>query len=278
MPFQFNMLLTQAGIDPAQVRLLRHQPQVGGRSLADIWRVDRAMFEAYQGVQTASKRGQFSRAYWAAFIGTWDGRTMFAGLYEVGEPTCIEDQSVMPISGMVEEPGTVDRYPTRHSDLLAGFEGRLFVEWGGGPSGKRAWVQKAEAQDKTVTELLLDGSERPFPGLMDLSAPLSALDLAPPGWAHHLSDAKGVYLLTCPRDGSLYVGSATGVGGFWRRWSEYRANGHGGNVAMRDREASDYVVSILEVSGSTASQADILAAEASWKRKLLTRDHGLTRN
>ncbi|WP_156677944.1 GIY-YIG nuclease family protein [Sphingomonas profundi] len=278
MPFRFNMLLEEAGIDPAKVRLLRHQPTVGGQSLADIWRNDPSLFELYQAAQATAQRVQFSRAYWAAFIGTWDGRTMFVGLYEVDAPTLIAEDRVAPISGVVDPGGQYDHYPTSLADALKGYAGRLFIDWGGGASGKRAWVQKAETQDKLVTELTLDASDRPFPGLMELTAPLSSLDAAPPTWAQRLKEARGVYLLTCPRDGSLYIGSATGEGGFWQRWSEYRANGHGGNVAMRGRERSDYVASVLEVSGSTATPDDILAAEASWKRKLLTGQFGLTRN
>ncbi len=41
MPFRFDMLLDEIGIDPATVRLLRHQPEVGGRSMLDIIRTDR---------------------------------------------------------------------------------------------------------------------------------------------------------------------------------------------------------------------------------------------
>lgn len=278
MPFRFNMLLDEAGISPAEVRLLRHQPVVGGKRLVDVWRADRALFDRFQSVQIAAKRGQFTRAYWATFIGTWDGRTMFAGLYEVGAPALIEADEVSAISGTVDPAGTCDRYPLSASRLLQRYEGRLYVDWGGGASGKRAWVQKAEAQDKLVAELHLDAVEQPFPGLMALALPLSHIADAPPSWAQPLATSKGVYLLTCPRDGSLYVGSATGEGGFWRRWAEYRANGHGGNVALLGREPSDFVASILEVAGSADSDRDILAAEAVWKRKLQSRALGLNRN
>lgn len=40
---------------------------------------------------------------------------------------------------------------------------------------------------------------------------------APPGRVQRLADARGVYLLACPRTGEVYVGSATGAGGFWSR-------------------------------------------------------------
>lgn len=277
MPLRFNMLLTEAGFAPEQVRLLRHQPLVAGRSLMDVWRTDPALFDAFQSRQAAAKRTSFLRPYWASFIGTADGRTLFAGLYGVGAPHLVDVEEPSLIGVSMNPPGSFDRFPTERLDALEAYQGRLFIDWGGGPSGKRAWVQRAEAQDKLITELHVDAVEKPFPGLMALSVPLSALDAAPPSWAGPLT-AKGVYLLSCPRDGSLYVGSATGEGGFWARWAEYRANGHGGNVAMRERPPSDYQASILQVAGSTDTVDDILAAEAAWKRKLQTGTHGLTRN
>lgn len=278
MPFRFNMLLEQAGIDPAEVRLLRHQPTVAGKSLIEIWRTDRSAFKAYQSYQTAGQRTSFARPYWASFIGTWDGRTVFVGLYEVGAPALVEQKFTAPVSDQPIGPGASDVYPTSLSPHLADHQGRLYVEWGGGASGKRAWSQRAEQQDKIITELRLDAAERPFPGLMNITMPLSTVADAPPTWAEALRTSRGVYLLTCPRDGSLYVGSAAAEGGFWARWSDYRANGHGGNVALIDREPSDFIVSILEVAGSVASPDDILAAEALWKRKLLSRELGLNRN
>jgi hypothetical protein len=278
MSFRFNMLLGDAGIDPAGVRLLRHQPMVAGKALADVWRTDPRGFEAYQAYQNAGQRTGFARAYWAAFIGTWDGRTMFAGLYEVGSPALVDQPFVSPISGAPHHGAEYDRYPTKLSTRLSDYAGRLYVAWGGGASGKRAWSQRAEAQDKVVSELHLEAVERPFPGLMNIAASLSAIGEAPPTWQRALAASRGVYLLTCPRDGSLYVGSATAEGGFWVRWSEYRANGHGGNIALAEREPSDFTVSVLQVAGSADTSDDILAAEAVWKRKLLTRELHLNRN
>ena len=48
MPLRFNQLLVEAGIDPSDVRLLRHQTNLGGgRSLIEAWRTDRSVFEDY---------------------------------------------------------------------------------------------------------------------------------------------------------------------------------------------------------------------------------------
>ena len=279
MPLCFNQLLAEAGLDPANVRLLRHQTGMGrDRSLLEVWRTDRPSFEAYQFLQSTAKRSSFARPYWAALFGTWDGRTVFGGIYEVGTPETIAEDVQMPFTGTTERAGTVDRYPTLLTELLGEYSGRLFIDWGGGSSGKRSWNQRADAQDKRITELHLIEGEQPFPGLMAIAQPLSVIAEAPPGWIQRLSEAQGVYLLACPRNGELYVGSATAVGGFWARWQEYRRNGHGGNLALIDREPTDWLVSILEVAGSADSPDDILANEAMWKLKLQSRNLGLNRN
>jgi hypothetical protein len=275
---RFNTLLGEAGVDSANVRLLRHNPEVAGRSLLDVWRTNQPLFESYQAVQPVSQRTSFARAIWASFIGTWDGRTVFVGLYDVAGHQEVPEEGTDPVSGRVYEPGTTDRYAVQLSPALDAYRGRLFIDWGGGSSGKRAWNQRADAQNKIITELHRDAAQAPFPGLLELSTPLSHLAAAPASWIEQLSAARGVYLLTCPRDGSLYVGSATAKGGFWSRWSEYRANGHGGNVALRGRPPSDYTASILQVAGSTETTDDVLAAEQRWKRKLLSREFQLNMN
>ena len=84
-------------------------------------------------------------------------------------------------------------------------------------------------------------------------------------------------MLTCPATDETYVGSATGTGGFWQRWMNYAADGHGGNIGLRERDRSDYRVSILQVAGSTDTYDDVIAMEMLWKRKLRTR-HSLNRN
>ena len=279
VPLRFNQLLVEAGLDPREVRLLRHQTSLpSGRSLLEAWRSDRPAFEAYQSLQLSAKRASFARTYWAGFFGTWDGRTLFGGIYEAGAPLALTEAVEVSLTGTIDPAGTVDRYPTRLTDLLSDYSGRLYIDWGGGTSGKRSWNQRADAQNKCITELHLNESERPFPGLMAIASPLSVLGEAPSGWVQRLSEARGVYLLSCPRNGELYVGSATGAGGFWSRWQEYRRNGHGGNLALVDRESTDWRVSVLQVAGSADSADDILAMEAMWKLKLQSRNLGLNRN
>jgi hypothetical protein len=100
----------------------------------------------------------------------------------------------------------------------------------------------------------------------------------PVSWKQILRASRGVYLLACPRTREHYVGSAYGDDGFLGRWEAYVASGHGGNVALRLRDPSDYLVSVLEVAGSSASVDDIIALENTWKEKLHSREMGLNRN
>ena len=142
----------------------------------------------------------------------------------------------------------------------------------------RKSTERADLQNKVISELHPDEAEQPFPGLMELVMPLSSLMASPPSWIASLSEARGVYLLACPRTGELYIGSATGSEGFWQRWTIYGANGHGGNVALIGRDPSDWIVSILQVAGSADTSDDILAMEGLWKRKLQSQTFGLNRN
>ena len=279
MALRFNMLLKDAGLDPGEVRLLRHQTLLpDGRTPLDLWRSDRSAFDDYQSFQLNAQRQHFLRPWWACFLGMRDGRTLFAGIYSVGEPVRIDEPAIFAPTGEQIEAGSNDRYPLARSDHLSEYRGRLYIDWGGGASGKRAWKQKADLQEKRITELYPDKSEAAFPGLMQIALPLSQLMEAPPGWIERLSEARGVYLLTCPDTHESYVGSASGRDGFWQRWTGYGVDGHGGNVALIDRKRSDWTVSILQLAGSADTGDDILAMEALWKRKLMSREHGLNRN
>lgn len=72
--------------------------------------------------------------------------------------------------------------------------------------------------------------------------------------------------------------AADGHDGFWGRWLQYAQAAHGGNVALKSRDPSNYQVSILEVAGTAASTEDILQMEFRWKDKLQCREMGLNRN
>src|SRR5437868_4040482 len=78
----------------------------------------------------------------------------------------------------------------RLSDLI----GLLVIDWG---PGERAWVQRADTQDKRVVEIRATFKEPDFPGFLNFIKPLSDMGKLPQAWVAALRAAKGVYLLTC---------------------------------------------------------------------------------
>lgn len=186
-------------------------------------------------------------------------------MYDVLKLTRSKGKFVDPLLGEIG-PEDHASHETKHSDRMQEYEERLVIEWG---TGKLAWRQRAHEQNKTVLEIRAQIKDEPFPPYINFSRRLGDLEVIYPSWRIRLEAQKGVYLLTFD-DGMQYVGSATGQNGFWQRWSDYLATGHGGNrVLINDRrDARKAMVSILEVSGSAQITGDILDQEARWKRKL----------
>lgn len=78
----FNDLLVLDGIDPASVRLVRHQDnRLQPGRLYEAWRNDRDAFEGYESVQ---RKNRFPiGALLASFVVTDARKTVFVGLYRV---------------------------------------------------------------------------------------------------------------------------------------------------------------------------------------------------
>lgn len=106
-------------------------------------------------------------------------------------------------------------------------------------------------------------------------------------WVAALENQKAVYLITDTNNGKLYVGSATSEHGMLlQRWSNYVANGHGGNVELKalvGKAGIDYVrknfqYSILENFNAKVDDHVILERESWWKDTLQSRKHGYNAN
>lgn len=130
-----------------------------------------------------------------------------------------------------------------------------------------------------------------FPGYENvrLSYPLlkNIVDRQLPGWVDALRNQKAVYLITDTKTEKMYVGSATSqTGMLLQRWSSYAADGHGGNVELRElvkQQGFDYVkenfqYSILENYNARMDDGYILKRESWWKETLCTRTHGYNKN
>ncbi|MEQ1652188.1 MAG: GIY-YIG nuclease family protein [Hyphomicrobium sp.] len=277
MPLRFNSLLAQAGIAPAAVRLLRHKDHRSekGRTPYDLWRDDRPSFELYQESQSFKNRTRLQGAYWASFVATPGGETLLAGFYNCSYAGVNGEERIWNHTQGCDPAGTCDVYHLTPEERLNDLAGRLVIDWG---DSERAWIQRADNQDKAVLQLRESFREPEFPGFARFLMPLSKVEGMPAAWSAVLSASRGVYLLTCPRTREQYVGSATGGAGFLGRWLAYVHNGHGGNVELKSRDPSDYQVSLLEVAGSAATVEEIIAMEVLWKQKLQSREMGLNRN
>ena len=277
MPIMFNSLLRETGIPLTDVRLVRHKDKRAKRGLTpyELWRDERPKFDLYQSTQSIPNRKKLTAPFWAVFVVNLSDETMFAGLYSAAHRGLLATDMPMPHTDGIEKAGSCDVWDLSLQDQLGDLIGKLFIEWG---KGALAWVQYAERNDKLITEVRRAFSEPEFPGFLNFIAPLSKLDNMPKTWIAALESSRGVYLLTCPKTKEQYVGSAVSSAGFLSRLRDYLHTGHGGNVALKSREPSDYQVSILEVAGSSATPDDIHAMEGRWQTKLQSRAMGLNRN
>lgn len=280
--FSFNEFLSKLGFDLKRTRLVRHD----NRSMA-AWRS--GGFQKFGCFASFQKRSPspYSEAQLACHfipgpvLADGDATALFLGITRIND-RWDWDGLRLPV---LQDPEIIET--ERERDDLHAFDlewlqagqeysERILIRWGL-PSSARAWSQWAGRQTKEILELRLDRREPPFPGFSRFMSAIVDVPLLPQAWKSALSSVRSVYLLVS-ENGEQYVGSATGQDGLLGRWLIYAANGHGGNVMLRQRGHRDYTVSILEVASPDMSRDDILARETLWKEKLRARAHGLNQN
>lgn len=181
------------------------------------------------------------------------------------------------------------RYQTSELAELGLLAGRLVLTF------KRSGRQSYLNAEKWANDILVEELKpkrmviQEFPGYNNVLLPKVKLDLVVSqnieSWRTALSNVSGVYLITDTKTGRLYVGSATGEGGIWQRWSNYAKNGHGGNKDLKallkekgDDYSANFQYSILEIADTHANENDVLARESHWKNILGSRSHGYNAN
>lgn len=279
MLFDFNQLIEHHGLSLDGVRLLRHDR----RGLA-CWRRSPAHFDDFVSVQKPGTGPYHNASIAFQFIPgpaleAGDNSALFVRAHRILDEWAWIDASRMPCLAM---PGS--SYLPKHGvstfdlEVLPEFDQyaeRVLVNWG---LSTRGWSQWAGRQPKEVVELRRTVGEIDFPGFAAFSATVEDVPVFPRAWVAALSSVGGVYLLVCPETGEQYVGSATGTGGFFARWSAYALNGHGGNQRLKARGESNYTITILEVASPDMAPSDVIRREAAWKIKLGSRAHGLNAN
>ena len=275
---KFNTILESEGINPAKVKLVRHVAD----GAYQLWLTSKERFGDWQKFQA---NPEFNGAdILATFVKGPLGETLFLGLHSVNGVADAPAGLIDPLTGQeVGQHNTVTGqlvgqhllYDLSPMQELSEYQGRLVIDWG---QGFLKWVQLARNQNKSVTEIRRFVSEPLFPGFLKFQSRLSGLSNLPASWRLALSLVSGVYLLVHPDNGKPYVGIATGVDGFWGRWSQYVVTGHGGNQLMQDIPRADYHVRILEVASMPINLVEIAELENRWKEKLLSREFGLNAN
>lgn len=270
----FNDLLMLEGIEPAQVRLVRHQDnRLRPGRLYEAWRNDRDVFEDYQSVQ--SKNRFPVNDLLASFVVTEARKTVFVGLYRVGGVRTLPAGSVDVL--VRHDTSGHYKYDLQLVDQLADYRDRAVIDWG---AGVRSWVQRAASQAKPIIEIAKQYEPR-FPGFREFVRPVDDVPKLPNGWQQVLRSVKGVYLLVDLECGEQYVGSAKGAESLLGRWISYADGGDGGDVGLKAaarKGRRHYQVSVLEVVDENTPDETIERIESYWKNKLLSRQFGLNRN
>ena len=121
----FEALLRDAGIDPTQVKLVRHQDTRYQErpSPYQLWLADDGRLNLYQEIQ---RNPVFKGASWiASFVVTPLNETLFAGMYAVNGVGPAADGLIDPISGKDVGASNYHRYDLVQSQKLADYRGRL---------------------------------------------------------------------------------------------------------------------------------------------------------
>lgn len=266
-----NTILKSESVDPAQVKLVRHQDAraTAGHRPYELWRAGDGRLENYQQIQ---KRPVFKPGeLLASFVVTPANDTLFVGLFRVEGVGVAPAGTIDPVSG--EDRAGLHLYTIHREDRLVEYAGHLIIDWG---KGFLAWFQSAHLHDKRVLEIRKEIKEEVFPGFTRFCCDIKQIPAIPLPWREVLKHVRGVYLLTCKDTGKQYVGSAKGEESLWQRFVEYARTGHGGNVELKRLHLQNFQVTVLEVVNSDTQEIEQI--EAAWKRKLLTRQFGLNRN
>lgn len=267
-------VMAAAGLDVADVIVLRHTLNDEElKTPSDVTPENVWAYTRRQGVSTL-KFPKDPPKLWLAFMADGGRRARFL--------TAFDNRGELP----AERTNMLRHYDLHESDVLSSLKGRLVIEWS---KDTINWAKTgAKAAALPVVEIA-DPESVPFPGFDKLLidyAELGAVvdDSRYAAWRHALGAVQGIYLIADKTDGKLYVGKADGGERILGRWRAYAHDGHGGNKALKElagldpSHSSNFVFSILRVFGPSTPTAEVDAAEAHFKRALLTREYGHNRN
>ena len=142
--------------------------------------------------------------------------------------------------------GGLPRFELEKLDTYADWIGRLVITW---PKPYQNWWRWAANGAFPVASIEVENRfVRGMPGWQDLILNWSELQSLPASWRAALGQWRGIYLIYDTVRQAGYVGSAYGQDNILGRWLEYSRTGQGGNVQLRQGEATDLRFSILQLT------------------------------
>lgn len=271
---RFRNILDAAGLDPAEVMLIRHTYTRDGLATASDLADDTLLkYTQIQGI--GNKIAKNPPGIWLNFIADGGRRARFVSAFtnhgeRLGNRT------------------STDRcFDLVSSDLLASLKNRLVIEWS---SDTVNWAKLGTAADLFPIIEIADPEAVPFPGFDRIVITYDRLqtmidDSRYASWRTALGSVQGIYLIADTSSGKLYVGKADGWERILGRWREYAKNGHGGNVELKrllnldPTHARHFRYSLLRVFGPSVPMSEVNDAESHYKTALLTtQGWGLNRN
>ena|ERR1035438_4983014 len=293
---ELNDLLLKAGIDPKQVLVFRHRPKEPALNKVLPWLAAEKseLFNAYQQTQGATvEKAMCKASYVASFIRYESGQALFVGLYAIGKSKPLTRDKYWKIPAYVElkkhgmEGFTrKDRRPSvlwfdliLKDDFYASWKGKLIVNW---PGNDRSWWRRAHRKKNKLDVLaILEESDlvKGMPNWDEIDWTWEELRNIPTRWKERLAGWRGIYFIFDESASKGYVGSAYGEDNLRRRWGKYAANGHGGNVLLKNCIPENLRYSILQLVSQSTSIKEVSELENKWKKRLHTRfPHGFNRN
>jgi hypothetical protein len=274
-------LLQIFGFDPTcRSKLVRHQDRRWDSH--DLFR--RGWLDTYQCFQS---RPVFDNVdFVISFLGVGGTQARLIGIYKVLGRSPGSSGRLPDGCPYAEWRNSSYFYELARQPEFETLENRVVIEWG---RAAQAWHQYTT--NKRVDRVLPKGQLlRPFTDYLDFTLTHKELRYlvdhqeANSEWRFRLSAVAGVYLILATTTGRQYIGSATGSEGFWGRLAAYVANGHGGNVLLRDLVLNDsaypdsFTYSLLQILPKSTTAAETLEWEQLYKMKLGSIATGLNAN
>ena len=271
-----DILSIKGALDTSKTLLVKH-----ATNEYDLYTAYLNKREDFLNYQCHQSKDVFKGAeYIVSFIGEGGNRVRFIGVFKVCDVTPLSEAQIDHLSS---KPYNY-LYTLEEDMRFADLKDRIMVDWG----TSRIWHQKYGIE-KEIIEILQGLHYRQFSDY--LSFILSFRELEEiiinkyRDWKRALENVNCIYMIAYSFNKKQYIGSTSGAGGIWSRWTDYvKTNGTGGNKLLIECSKNDpnytehITFTILEILPRTISSQQAVDKENLFKKKLGSRAIGLNSN